>query len=49
MQAFACLVRLYEAEAAASITSNSFYAPQAEDQPELEAVRHLCWRMNLSR
>lgn len=48
MQAFACLMRLYEADAAGAGVGG-FLAPPAEQQPAVEAVRHLCWRMNISR
>lgn len=47
MQAFACLVRVYEAAAAAA--SGTAAAQPAEQQPQLDAVQHLCWRMNISR
>ncbi|EFN53567.1 hypothetical protein CHLNCDRAFT_136728 [Chlorella variabilis] len=46
--AFACLMRLYEADAAGAGVGG-FLAPPAEQQPAVEAVRHLCWRMNISR
>ncbi|KAI3424112.1 hypothetical protein D9Q98_009473 [Chlorella vulgaris] len=45
--AFACLVRVYEAAAAAA--SGTAAAQPAEQQPQLDAVQHLCWRMNISR
>lgn len=40
-QAFACLLRLYEATAGA--------VPGADQQPDLAAVEDRCWRMHLSR
>ena len=41
VQAFACLVRLYEAAGGA--------APAAGQQPDLAEVEERCWLMHLSR
>ncbi|KAL4459112.1 hypothetical protein ABPG75_013977 [Micractinium tetrahymenae] len=44
--AFACLVRLFEAAEAGAAGAA---APGAAQQPQLDAVQQLCWRMNISR
>ena len=46
LQAFACLVRLHEAMAAGAAGATG---PDAEQQPDLEAVEEYRWRMHLSR
>lgn len=46
-QAFACLVRLFEARAAGGEPGAA--AALTGQQPSLDAVRELCWRMNISR
>lgn len=45
-QAFACLVRLHEAVAAGAAGTAG---PDAEQQPDLEAVEEYRWHMHLSR
>lgn len=46
LQAFACLVRLFEAREASAAGAG---APGAGQQPQLDSVQQRCWRMNIGR